>query len=167
MNKLGLAAFTMTNMIAAAGFAFIAVVVMPRMRLQWWVTKVGGIGFFLAVAAARAEVALHALDGHRAVSLVVPQQMAIAVAMAIFVWMAIFGLYRELVLGFTNLNELVEFKELTEATAGLHQSFEDYVQQRHQQMADAVQGIWGLSAETNRIVKDIRDGRNDQISSDD
>lgn len=101
MNDVALGIFALFNMIIFGGYVFIAFYVAPRLKVQWWVTKVGSIGFFLTCGLTHAHLGLHAAAKQ---SISLPDMtawtsMLIHGTQAIFVWMFVLGLYKEVLNG--------------------------------------------------------------------
>ncbi len=93
-----LAVFIIANIVIVAGYLFLATRVAPFIKIEYWWTKAGGVGFFFLCAlthAGMAWMAYTAIAAHTHVSLL---WTLIHVAQAIAVWTFVLGLYKELVL---------------------------------------------------------------------
>ncbi len=92
--------FVLANAAITAGYAFLAIAVIPKVAVQLLRTKLGGIGFFLLCGLTHAHMAWAALfdqeHGGYAYMAVTPAMLAIHVPQAICVWLFVWGIYVEM-----------------------------------------------------------------------
>lgn len=97
-NPLLLFVFVMANVLITCGYIYLAVQVVPRVRVTLRRTKIGGIGFFLLCAGTHLDMAYHALfyPGKSIQDMFIsPEMLAIHVPQAVAVWLFVTGLYVE------------------------------------------------------------------------
>lgn len=92
--------FILENVGIVVGYAFLALIVVPKVAISLRRTRIGGIGFFLTCAMTHGDQALHsALEPHEEYGTIAAEwhMLAIHGAQVIFVLMFVSGLYLEFV----------------------------------------------------------------------
>ncbi len=92
--------FVLSNVAITAGYAFLAVAVVPRVAVKLARTKLGGVGFFLLCGLTHLHMAYQALFDQGAMGYaymaVEPIMLLIHVPQAICVWLFVTGVYIEM-----------------------------------------------------------------------
>lgn len=92
--------FVVANVTIALGYVFLSAIVVPRITIRLWQTRIGGIGFFMLCGLHHLDNVFHLLlQRNETIGRVYPElhMILIDVPQAICVWLFVLGLYIELV----------------------------------------------------------------------
>lgn len=90
--------FALANLTITLGYIYLALVVLPRIRVTLLQTKIGGVGFFLLCGLTHTDMALTALfDPDMSMGAMATSWHALAIHLpqAVCVWLFVTGLYIE------------------------------------------------------------------------